>query len=474
MSNEHHDLAIVGAGPAGMAAAVTAAELGLDTVVLDEQQAPGGQIYRNIEALERGGHIEKLGDDYRRGAELAGALRASTATYCPGSVVWQTSPDGRIGLTGPDGARMVHARRILLATGAMERPVPIPGWTLPGVMGVGAAQTLFKASDIVPNVPVVIAGSGPLIYLVALQLARAGCTIAALLVTTPASRIASALKELPRALLAGRNLLKGVGWVQEVRRLGIPLANGVSGLRIDGKDRAEGISYEADGSRHRLAAGLVLLHEGVIPDNQLSLSTRCQQIWDAAQLCWRPATDEWGATSEERIAIAGDGAGILGALAAENLGRLAALDTAFRLDCIDQAERDRRARPERAALARHKRIRPLLDRLFQPAAESLLPTDPDTIICRCEEVTVAQMREAVHLGGEDPNRAKIFTRCGMGPCQGRMCGPTVASLIAHETGRTMAAVGTYRIRVPVRPIPLMTLAGLIGEEEGLPPGESTL
>ena len=474
MRSEHRDLVIIGAGPAGMAAAATAAELGLDTLLLDEQRAAGGQIYRNIEALERSGELAALGEEYRHGAELARALHASAVAYRPDSIVWQAAPDGRIGVTDPDGARVMHARRIVLATGAMERPVPIPGWTLPGVMGLGAAQTLLKASGIVPEVPVVIAGSGPLIYLVALQLARAGCKIAALLITTPAGRIASSLKELPRALLAGRDLLKGVGWMNEVRQLGIPLTNGVHGLRIEGQDRAEAVVYEADGARHRLATDLVLLHEGVIPNIQLSLAARCRHVWDETQLCWRPETDAWGATSEERIAVAGDGAGILGALAAENLGRLAALDTAFRLNSISVAERDRRATPERAELARHGRIRPLLDRLFRPAPESLAPSDPDTIVCRCEEVTVAQIREAARLGGEDPNRAKIFTRCGMGPCQGRMCGPTVAALIARQSGISIRDVGTYRIRIPVRPVPLMALAQLEGDEEGLPPGETTL
>lgn len=474
MSNERHDLAVIGGGPAGMAAATTAARLGLDTILLDEQPAPGGQIYRNIEQLTRDGDLDLLGEEYRRGADLAREFRASKAAYRPNSTIWQTSPDGRIGLTGPDGARMIHAARILLATGAMERPVAVPGWTMPGVMGVGAVQALMKASGVVPDTPVVIAGSGPLVYLVATQLARAGCTVAALLVTTPGNRIAGALKELPRALLAGRDLLKGLAWMNEVRRLGIPTTNGTSHLRIEGEDRAEAVSYGADGARKRIVAELVLLHEGVIPNVQLSLSTRCRHVWDETQACWRPETDEWGATSEERIAVAGDGAGILGAQAAEPLGRIAALDAAFRLGRISQVERDLQAKPERAELARHGRIRPLLDRLFHPAPESLAPTDPDTIVCRCEEVTVGALREAVRLGGEDPNRAKVFTRCGMGPCQGRMCGPTVSAVIARESGHSIQEVGTYRIRIPVRPIPLTALADLVGDEEGLPPGGSTL
>jgi NADPH-dependent 2,4-dienoyl-CoA reductase/sulfur reductase-like enzyme len=474
VSNERHDLAVIGGGPAGMAAAITAARLGLDTILLDEQPAPGGQIYRNIEQLMQHGGLEFLGEEYRRGAALAQEFRASGAVYRPDSTIWQTSPDGRIGLTGPDGARMIHADRILLATGAMERPVAVPGWTMPGVMGLGAAQTLMKTSGIVPDTPVVIAGSGPLIYLVATQLVRAGCTVAALLVTTPGNRITAALKELPRALLAGRDLLKGLAWMNEVRRLGIPTSNGVAHLRIEGKERAEAVSYEVDGARRRIATKLVLLHEGVIPNVQLSLSTRCRHLWDETQACWRPETDPWGATSEDRIAVAGDGAGILGARAAESLGRIAALDAAFRLGRIGEAGRDLQAKPERAELARHSRIRPLLDRLFQPVPESLAPTDPDVIVCRCEEVTVGALCEAVRLGGQDPNRAKVFTRCGMGPCQGRMCGPTVSAVIARETGHSISDVGTYRIRIPVRPIPLSVLADLVGEEEGLPSGESTL
>ncbi|MGH7121169.1 MAG: FAD-dependent oxidoreductase [Acetobacteraceae bacterium] len=473
MSNERHEFAIVGGGPAGMAAAITAAELGVDTILLDEQGVPGGQIYRNIEAIAERGEWNVLGEEYRRGAELAREFRACCAIYRPSTSVWQAAPDGRIGVISDDGARMIRAERILLATGALERPVAVPGWTLPGVMGAGAAQAALKASGLVPDVPVVIAGSGPLIYLVASQLVRAGSTVAALLVTTPANRIAGALRELPRALLGGRGLVKGIGWMTEVRRAGIQSVSGVGGLRIEGDGQAEAVSYEAEGTRKRIDAGLVLLHEGVIPNLQLSLSVRCRHVWDEAEACWRPESDEWGATSEGRIAVAGDGGGIRGAEAAEPLGRLAALDAAFRLGRIDRAERDRRGRAERRVLARLGRIRPLIERMFRPVPEMLAPPEAATVVCRCEEVTVEMLRAAVRLGADDPNRAKTFTRSGMGPCQGRMCGPTVAAVIARESGRETAAVGNYRIRIPVKPLPLAALALLEGEADDLP-GEEVL
>src|SRR5205085_8058350 len=142
--------------------------------------------------------------------------------------------------------------------------------------------------------------------------------------------------------------------------------------------------------------------------------------------------DEWGRTSLPKIAIAGDGAGIAGAEAAILSGRLAALDAAATLGRIEAAECDRRAQPIRAALARERAIRPFLDALYRPAPTVLMPAEDSVIACRCEEVTIGQIRRAVRLGALGPNQLKAFTRCGMGPCQGRICGPIVSAVLAEE------------------------------------------
>ena len=163
------DFAIIGAGPAGMAAAVLAVEFGLDTLLIDEQERPGGQIYRAIERAETDPSVSSsLGADYLAGRSLATALHASGAEYRPATTVWHIDPDGTLSLASDSAVDTVTARRILLATGAIERPVPIPGWTLPGVMTVGAAQILLKTADLVPDGRAVLAGQGPLLYLVAL------------------------------------------------------------------------------------------------------------------------------------------------------------------------------------------------------------------------------------------------------------------------------------------------------------------
>lgn len=456
------DLAIIGGGPAGMAAATQAASLGIDALVLDEQPAPGGQIYRGIETVQaaRAADLRILGDDYAEGAALAGAFRASGAAYEPDSVVWQALEDGRIGVSRNGTSRMLTAQRILITTGAMERPVPIPGWTLPGVMGVGAAQTLLKASGMVPDVPVVIIGAGPLIYLIAAQFVRAGVQIAAVLLTAPEVGMADAIKLLPGAMRSGRTLFRGLAWRSELRSAGVRLLHGVARPVIEGAGQVESVSYTHGGVRHRTTAGLVLLHNGVIPNTQLSLATRCKHEWDARQQYWRPQTDEWGATSHARVAVAGDGAGIMGARAAASLGRMAALDAAMRLGKIDAARRDAIARDDRAELERQHVLREMMDKLFQPTRELLAPTSIGGIVCRCEDITVSEIEDAVEKGCTDVNRVKAFTRCGMGPCQGRMCGPTAAQVIARKLGQTADVPGQFRIRLPVRPIPLAELAEL--------------
>jgi NADPH-dependent 2,4-dienoyl-CoA reductase/sulfur reductase-like enzyme len=454
MSVEKIDFAVIGAGPAGMAAAALAAELGLETTIIDEQDAPGGQIYRGIERADGG---SGLGAEYFAGVPLAAALRRSGARYLPGTTVWHIDPDGTLSLISAGGSQTLRARRILLATGAIERPVPISGWTLPGVMTAGAAQIMLKTAGLVPSGRAVMAGQGPLIWLVAAQLIRAGAPPALILETTPHANYHAAARLLPGALWpARRGLWKGLGLIREVKRANIPIVREVSGLRALGRDRVVRIAWNGG----EAPADLLLLHEGAIPNAQISLALQLEHRWNPRQLCWSPVVDAWGATSLPTIAIAGDGGGIGGAEAAALSGRLATLDAASFLDKIDPAERDRRARPIRAALRRERAIRPFLDALYRPTPSILVPED-DVIACRCEEIPVAQIRRAALVGAQGPNQAKSFTRCGMGPCQGRICGSIVSAVMADTLGRTIAEIGTYRPRAPYKPITLGALADLV-------------
>jgi NADPH-dependent 2,4-dienoyl-CoA reductase/sulfur reductase-like enzyme len=447
------EFAVIGAGPAGMAAAALAAELGLDTMLVDEQGTPGGQIYRAVERTQPG---SPPGPDCLIGRRLVAALRATRVDYRPRTTLWHLDPDGTLYLAADGRAEIVSARRVLLATGAIERPVPIPGWTLPGVMTAGAAQILLKTADLVPDGRAVLAGQGPLLYLLASRLARAGAPPAVILETTPGENYRAAGQRLWNCWPSRRPLMKGLGLLLAVSRAGIPIRHGVRGLRAIGRNCLERVAWEGG----EIAADHLLLHEGMIPDVQVSLALQLRHDWDQEQLSWRPALDAWGQTSLPCVAVAGDGGGIAGAEAAALEGRLAALDAAMLLGHIGEAERDRRAHSIRAALDRERAQRPFLDRLYRPQPSVFVPTDDDVIACRCEEVSVGRIRQAARLGASGPNQLKAFTRCGMGPCQGRICGPVVGAVIADTLGKLIAEIGTLRARAPFKPVTLGSLAAL--------------
>lgn len=459
---EHYDIAIVGAGPAGLSAAARAAELGLSVLLVDENPAPGGQIYRAITTTPVADR-SVLGEDYWKGGALVSRLERTDAAYAPGCTVWSVAPAEaggfELGLSLAGQARLVSAGQVILATGAQERPFPIPGWTLPGVMTAGAAQIALKASGLVPSGRTVIAGCGPLLYLLAGQLAAAGANIVAVLDTTPRRNGLTALAAFPD-FLRSPYLAKGLKLMAQVRRK-LPFKSGVTALAAQGTDKVTAISATRAGTTETIACDTLLLHQGVIPGINLSNAAGCAQTFDPEQHCWTPEVDDWLASSIPGIAIAGDGAGIGGAESAALRGEIAALDAARRLGRISEAQRDERAAPVRAGLVRSLRGRRFLDLLYRPAESFLAPPADETIVCRCEEVTAGQIRDtASRLGVTGPNQMKAFLRCGMGPCQGRLCGPTVVELIAQARNVSPAEVGYYRLRPPVKPITLAELAAL--------------
>ena len=453
-----HDILIVGAGPAGMAAAVQMAELGLAPLVVDEQALPGGQIWRASEAARSDSLRAALGPDYAEGQARIARFRASGVAYLPGTRLWHLEPGFQVFMSKGGAAFSRKYRAVLLATGAQERPVAIPGWTLPGVMTVGAAQILLKTSAQIPDAPVWIAGSGPLPLLYMRQLLALGGRIAGYLDTTPRGQAGRVLPHALAALRGRSDLLKGLKWMRALQAEGFPWLRGVRDLRALGQERVESIAYTtADGVTHQKPASLVLLHEGVVPSIHATLAMNCDHDWSDAQGCFVPRTDEFGMTSVEGLYLAGDGAGIAGALAAEARGRIAALGIAQRLGV---GSPDPALRSARRALDQRTAARPVIDALYPPP-EAEIPDE--TVLCRCEELTAGDIRAAAKLHRGGPNQIKAYTRCGMGPCQGRQCGYGVNRILSEEYGQSRGEIGFFRIRPPLKPVTLGELAAL---EEG--------
>lgn len=457
MSHSAVDVVVVGAGAAGMAGAVALAGLGLQVVLLDEQGSPGGQIYRGI-TLAPLSRRDLLGPDYAHGNVLAQALASSSVRYEKGAAVWQVTRDHQVSYLRDGRLHTLQAKAVLLATGAMERPFPIPGWTLPGVMSAGAAQILLKSAGLAPSEPVVLAGCGPLLYLLGWQYLRAGVPIKALVDTTRPEDYWRARRHLFAALRAWPYLRKGLELMRSLRSARIPHYTAAEQLAVEGDEAATALTFTVAGKAQRIDTRCVLLHQGVVPNIQFSQSLRARHHWDVDQLCFSPVVDAWGELDVPGIFAAGDGAGIGGAQAAALQGELAGLGIAQRLGAIEPGQRDQRASTLRERLALNLRIRPFLDALYQPREENRIPAD-NVMVCRCEEVTAGDLRKFVALGCAGPNQAKSFGRCGMGPCQGRMCGLTVTEVIAKARGVTAEEVGYYRIRPPIKPITLGELAG---------------
>ncbi|HEX9557006.1 MAG TPA: NAD(P)/FAD-dependent oxidoreductase [Reyranella sp.] len=449
-----YDIVVIGGGPAGLAAAALAERAGVSTVLFDENPGIGGQIYRGITSTPLANRTI-LGEDYWAGEALAKEAKASGASIVTGATVWSLDPQRIVGVSIDGKARMIAAQRVIIATGSLERPFPIPGWTLPGVMSAGGAQTALKAHGLLPAGRTVMAGTGPLLWLLAAQLLRAGGRIDAILDTTPRGNWLRALPHLPDFMLSPY-FAKGLALLREVR----------AKVPVHKVDRVEAIGdgklREVVFGQGRMAADLLLLHQGVVPNVNLALAAGVAHAWNERQLCFQPVLDQDFASSLPGIAVAGDGAGIAGGTAAAERGRIAAI-AAVRALRPDADVPD--PRPVRRRLQHEERGRAFLDGLNRPA-ESFRQPEGDIVVCRCEEVTAQQVRDMVKVGCEGPNQMKAFLRCGMGPCQGRLCGLTVTELIAAERKTTPPEVGYYRLRPPVKPITLAELASLpISESE---------
>ncbi|WP_321897844.1 FAD-dependent oxidoreductase [Paraburkholderia heleia] len=451
-------IVIVGAGPAGIRAAQTLVAAGLRPTVIDENARWGGQIYRQpaadagfsrTKAALYGFEAKKADAVHRAMAELLAKV-----DYRPDTLAWSCEP-GRLDTLREGREASVPWSRLIIASGATDRIVPLPGWTLPGVYTLGGAQVALKAQGCAIGRRTVFAGTGPLLYLVAYQYAKAGAHVAAVLDTSPFARQAAAA---PKLLNQPGTFAKGVYYVAWLKAHGVRMEHGVSLAAIEGDEAVQYVRWHtSDGKEHALACDAVGLGYGLRPETQLADLAGCRFAFDTLNRCWLPERDAAGRSSVPGVYLAGDGAGIAGADAAELAGRRAA--HAVLEDIGIEVPKHDADMPDAATLekrlTRIARFRVGIEQAFAPPANCAASWPDDLTVCRCEEVDAGTLRSCIRNGlVTEVNRLKALTRIGMGRCQGRMCGESAMALLSAETGKPLHEVGRLRSQAPIKPIPI--------------------
>jgi NADPH-dependent 2,4-dienoyl-CoA reductase/sulfur reductase-like enzyme len=456
---EQAEVAVVGAGPGGLGAALAATQAGAQVTLMDGYGRPGGQYYRQAGAeLRVGRPMRHQGE----GRALAERILAAGVRFLPETFVWGAFEGNLLGVHGPQGSAYVQAKAIILATGAYDRPVAFPGWTLPGVMTAGAAQVLLKQQRILAGKRIVLAGTGPLQLVLAAELVRAGADVVAIL--EGRRFFAKALRHAWALWGQWERLHEGLSSRLTLARRRVPIRPGWGIVAAHGKDQVESVTIarldgqwrHLPGSQQTLACDTLCLGYGFIPSNTLSCLLGAEQEWRRDLGGEVPVRDRHMQTSVPGVYAVGDGAGIGGGPLAMLEGEIAGIAAAAQAghNSGDAEGMIRRLAP---ALARERRFQRMYAALFTPAPGLYEWSRDDTVLCRCEEVTQADVRRAVALGGDSANEVKAIVRCGMGDCQGRMCGQLVAHCVARETGRPVAEVGLFPPRPPIFPIPIVAL-----------------
>lgn len=442
------EIVIIGAGPAGIRATQTLVAYGLQPCLIDESLRGGGQIYRRQPENFQRSPKKLYGFEASKAVALHSTLDrlAHEIDYRPQTLVWNAENQVLDTLTEGVADQLAY-RHLIVATGATDRILPVPGWTLPGVYSLGAAQIALKFQGCAIGERVVFAGSGPLLYLVAYQYAKAGAKVLAVLDSSPFSAQSRALPALIRQPLT---LAKGVYYRSWLTAHGIPVHQGVELERIDGEQRVGSVSWRKGEQTHSMDCDAVSFAHALRSETQLADLLGCAFSWSALNRAWLPTRDSDGRSTVEGVYLAGDGAGIMGADAAEMAGELAALTLLADVGHPIDAARIAALKNKLAAV---ERFRHGLETAFPFPEDWAAQTADEVTICRCEEISAGDIRQTVAQGHWEINRVKAMCRVGMGRCQGRMCGLAATEIIAQASGREVSSIGRLRGQAPIKPLP---------------------
>jgi NADPH-dependent 2,4-dienoyl-CoA reductase/sulfur reductase-like enzyme len=447
------DVAVVGAGPAGLAAALAAGDLGCEVTLIDAGSGLGGQMYRPGllfpgRGQDRHTATEQLPPRLARIRQVRQVRHLAATSAGPA----RRDHDGVVtlwvgGLEG--GAETtVEVRAVVLATGASELVLPFPGWDLPGVTTAGAAQALLKSQGVTVGRRVLVGGSGPLLLPVAASLAEAGVHVVAVLEATPAPARLPQGTGLPQAAgLAAfpGQLPEAAGYAATLARRGVPVHTGYAVVACQGTDRVErAVIARLDqdwrpvpGGQREETVDAVHIGFGLSPALELPRALGCAEVPPASRPAAAVACDTDQATSVPGVFAAGQVTGAAGAEVSELEGYLAGTSAARYLGRVAPDAYAERTRTLRARLDDARRRAAPLDAAYPPPGWLEWP-NPGTVVCRCQETRWSEIDAAVAAGARTVPAVQEATRCGTGYCQGRVCGPALRCAVSAAAGRSLA------------------------------------
>ena len=448
MTRESKQLIVVGGGPAGLSAATEAACYGMAVTLVDESSTLGGQYFRGRQDSEEEGSPRV----FERQSQGVQTLIDTVVFDAPGAGVLSVLTEGQ-------AARTLHYDALVLATGAYDRPVALPGWTLPGVFTAGGASTLARSYGVTPGSRVLVAGAGPFLLPVADELSQRGCRVQVIEATTPSTMVSG----VPFVATDLEILGQTVGYLARLTARGVRRRYGRVITRIHGHDEVEAATiHRVDdewrpipGSETTVEADAVCLGFGFIPHLDLAQLVGCKISYSGDVAESFVKTDDSMRTSQPYIYAAGEITGIGGSRVAVAEGRLAGLTAAHDVGMVSQECYGAGVKRLNKRLAHVRRLADWMRNAYRPRVGLWDLAEPSTIVCRCEDVTLGSIQEELATNAATPRAVKTATRSGMGLCQGRICSQYIMEwLQAHRGFRIPPDNWPWRIRPPLRPVSL--------------------